>query len=418
MAPRSLPPGQESKPIPPRLRPWPAAGALGLALMAATAAACGGAQAAPGAGAGRQAAPTVEVAPVTQRDVSITGEWIATMDGYINAQVQPHVSGYLIRQDYREGAMVHAGQVLFEIDPRPFQAIVDQDQAQLAEARAQVGQAQAQLGKAAQDVKRDTPLAAARAVAQSQLDDDQQARAGATAAVAAARAAVAAAQAGLEQAQLNLGYTRVTSLVTGIAGAAQGQIGDLVSVSTVLTSVSQLDPIKVYFPLPEQEYLRVRASGGTPLAGVPLTLILADGSVYPHPGKVIWADRQMDPSTGTIRVAAAFPNPGNRLRPGENGQVRAVTEVYRGAVLAPQTAITELQGGFQVAVVGGGGKVKVVPVQLGEAVGNERIVTQGLTPGEAVVVAGLQYARDGATVHSVPAPPATANSPVAATGGQ
>jgi membrane fusion protein (multidrug efflux system) len=328
------------------------------------------------------------------------------MDGYVNAQIQSHVSGYLIRQDYREGSVVRKGELLFEIDPRPFQATLDQSQAQLAQAEAQVNQSQAQLAKATQDVARDTPLAEAKAIAQSQLDDDLQAKAGAAAAVAAAQSAVAAAKAAVEQAKLNLSFTRITSMVDGVAGIAQAQIGDLVATTTVLTSVSQVDPIKVYFPISEQDYLRaqrLRPTGlggqSPPLAGVPLTLVLADGSVYPHPGKVLWTDRQLDPSTGTIRVAAAFPNPGNILRPGEYGRVRAVTETRRHALLVPQAAVTELQGTFQTAVVGSDNKVRIQNLQMASQVGSDWVVTQGISLGDRVVVGGVQYARQGASVN-------------------
>src|SRR5579863_4904364 len=317
------------------------------------------------------APPTVEVAVVEQRDVAVTSEWIGAMDGYVNAQIQPHVSGYLIRQDYREGSAVHKGEVLFEIDPRPFQAVLDQSEGQLAQAEAQVIQAQAQLAKATLDVTRDAPLAEAKAIAQSQFDDEVQAKAGGVAGVTAAQAGVTAAKAAVEQAQLNLSFTKITSLVDGIAGIAKAQIGDLVSTTTVLTSVSQLDPIKVYFPMSEQDYLHAQKIGthaasvqSTPLKGVPLTLVLANGEIYPHTGEVLWTDRQVDASTGTIRVAAAFPNQGNILRPGEYGRVRAVTEERHDALLVPQAAVTELQGVNQVAVVGGDNKVKIQNVQI------------------------------------------------------
>jgi membrane fusion protein (multidrug efflux system) len=331
------------------------------------------------------------------------------MDGYVNAQIQSHVSGYVIRQDYREGSVVRKGQILFEIDPRPFQATLDQSQAQLAQAQAQVTQTQAQLAKAAQDVTRDTPLAEAKAIAQSQMDDDVQAKAGAAAAVMAAQAAVSAAKAAVEQAQLNLSFTKITSLVDGVAGIAQAQIGDLVATTTVLTSVSQVDPIKVYFPISDQDYLRAQKIHTTgarrqapPLEGVPLTLLLADGSVYPHTGKVLWTDRQVDSSTGTIRVAAAFPNSGNVLRPGEYGRVRAVTEVRHNALLVPQSAVTELQGSFNLAVVGRDNKVKIQTVQVGAQVGSDSIITQGIAPDDRVIVGGTQYARPGATVNPKP----------------
>jgi RND family efflux transporter MFP subunit len=353
--------------------------------------------------------PTVQVAIAQQRDVSLTSEWIATMDGFVNSRIQSHVTGYLIRQNYREGSVVHKGELLFEIDPRPFQATLDQSKAQLTQAQAQVIQAQAQLAKAQQDVARDTPLAEAKAIAQSELDDDLQAKAGAAAAVAAAQAAVEAARATVEQAELNLSFTKITSLVDGVAGIAQAQIGDLVSPTTVLTSVSQVDPIKVYFPISEQDYLRAQkthidgnAGQVLPLAGVPLTLLLADGSTYPFSGKVLWTDRQVDTSTGTIRVAAAFPNKSGVLRPGQYGRVRAVTESHKNAVLAPQAAVTELQGTFQAAVVGPDNKVIIQNIQVGSQVGSDWIVTQGIAAGDRVIVGGMQYARPGVTVNPQP----------------
>jgi membrane fusion protein (multidrug efflux system) len=350
------------------------------------------------------------VASVQQRDVPLTSEWIASMDGYVNAQIQPHVSGYLVRQNYREGSFVHKGDVLFEIDPRPFQAALDQSKGQLAQAEAQINQAQAQLAKSTQDVGRDTPLAQAKAIAQSELDDDLQAKAGAAAAVIAAEAATTAAKAAVEQAQLNLSFTKIISLVDGVAGIAQAQIGDLVSTSTVLTSVSQVQPIKVYFSMSEQDYLRSRqAKGGgaaPPLEGVPLTLLLADGSTYPEKGKVLWTDRQVDQSTGTIRVAAAFPNKNNLLRPGEYGRVRAVTTMEHNALLVPQAGVTELQGTYQVALVEPDNKVKIQQVQVGPQVGSEWIITQGVGASDRVVVGGIQYARPGATVKPEAAPAA------------
>jgi membrane fusion protein (multidrug efflux system) len=378
----------------------------------------------PQAAGGAQPA-TVQVATVSAKDVTLSTEWIASMDGYVNAKIQPHVSGYLIHQNYREGSFVHKGEVLFEIDPRPFQAALDQSKAQLAQAKsqqaqakAQVLQAQAQLAKTEQDVTRDTPLAQAKAIAQSQLDNDLQAKAGAAAAVTAVQAtveadqsAVAAAQAALEQADLNLSFTKITSLVDGVAGLAQAQIGDLVQTSTVLTSVSQVDPIKVYFNISEQDYLQAEKPGmtkggkasGTPLSNVPLTLVLSDGTVYPHPGKVLWTDRQIDTSTGTIRVAAAFANPGNILRPGEYGKVRASTESRHNALLVPQAGVTELQGNYQAAVVNHDNKIEIHPIQIGAQVDGDWIVTQGLAAGDRVVVGGLQHAMPGTPVNPVPA---------------
>ncbi len=205
---------------------------------------------------------------------------------------------------------------------------------------------------------------------------------------------------------MNLSFTRIVSLVDGVAGIAKAQIGDLVSTTTVLTSVSQVDPIKVYFPMSEQDYLHAQKIGSaassrqsTPLAGIPLTLVLANGEVYPHSGKVLWTDRQVDPSTGTIRVAVAFPNPGNILRPGGYGRVRAVTEQRPGAVLVPQSAITELQGVSLVGIVGSDNKVTIQNVKLGSRVEGKWVVNEGLSGGEHVIVGGMQYARTGAVVN-------------------
>src|SRR5690242_19889642 len=262
--------------------------------------------------------PVVEVAPVIQKDVPVQGEWVGTLEGYVNAQIQPQVSGYLIRQDYHEGAFVKKGQLLFEIDPRPFQAVLDQAKGQLA-------QAEAQMANAETNVKRDIPEAEAHAIPQSQLDTDTQSLRG-------AKAAVEAAQAAVEQAQLNLGYTRVVSLVDGIAGINTVQVGNLVGPSTVLTAVSQVSPIKVYFPISEQEYLRMADGGGpgsvdftTHASRIPLQLTLADGSAYPHPGKIIFADRQVNEQTGTIQVVDEFPNSKNLLRPGQYARVHTPT---------------------------------------------------------------------------------------------
>jgi RND family efflux transporter MFP subunit len=331
----------------------------------------------------------VEVTPVVQKDVPMISEWTATLDGYVNAQIQPRVSGYLIQQNYKEGSYVHKGQVLFEIDPRPFVAALDQAKGQLA-------QADAQLGKAQQDVKRDTPLAEARAIAQSQLDNDIQAQLG-------ARAAVETAKAALEQAQLNLGFTKVTSLLEGIAGIAQTQIGNLVSPTTVLTSVSQVNPIKAYFSISEQQFMQTQNHGKANAGqdawkGIPLKLVLSDGTTFPHPGSFLLADRQVDVNTGTIRVVGSFPNPGNLLRPGQFGRVSADTGTHRSALLVPQRAVTELQGSYQLAVVGNDNKVNIRPVKVGPSVGKMWIIEDGLKPNERVIVEGLQKVRDGITV--------------------
>jgi len=334
--------------------------------------------------------PEVEVTSVVQKDVPIYGEWVATLDGYVNAQIQPQVTGYIIKQSYKEGSFVRKGQILFQIDPRPFQAVLDQAKAQLA-------QAQAQLGKTQLDVDRDTPLAKERAIAQSQLDNDVQAN-------LAAKAAVKAAEAQVEQAQLNLEFTHVTSLVDGIAGIAQVQIGNLVNPTAILTSVSQVNPIKAYFPISEQEYMhyapRINAHNQqeVPSDAPPFDLILADGSTYPHKGTLLLTDRQVDVTTGSIRVVCAFPNPNNILRPGQFGRVRAAGDVRSGALLVPQRSVSELQGSYQVAVVSNDNKVSMRPVTVGERVGALWVVESGVKPGELVIVEGLQKVRDGSTV--------------------
>jgi membrane fusion protein (multidrug efflux system) len=339
------------------------------------------------------AAPVqVGVATVEQRDVDIFGDWVATLDGYVNAQIQPQVSGYLIKQDYREGSVVQSGQVLFEIDPRPLQATLDQAQAQLA-------QAKAQLGMIDMNVNRDTPLATARAIAQSQLDNDLQQQAG-------QRAAVRSAEASVEQAQLNLGFTKVHSLITGVAGQAQTQVGNLVAQSTTLTSVSQVDPIKVYFSISEQEYLalssRVKAGGKADLLSsgnsVPLQLTLADGTTYPFNGQIVFVDREINAQTGTIRIAGRFPNPQHLLRPGQFGRIKAETDVRHDALVIPQRAVNELQGSYQVAVVTSDSTVHIRNVALGPQLGSGWIITKGVKPHERVVTEGIAKLKDGMRV--------------------
>jgi RND family efflux transporter MFP subunit len=334
--------------------------------------------------------PEVEVASVLQKDVPIFSEWVATLDGYVNAQIQPQVAGYVIRQTYKEGSFVRKGQVLFQIDARPFQALLDQAKAQLA-------QAQAQLGKTEMDVNRDAPLAKERAIAQSQLDNDVQAE-------QAAQAAVKAAAAFVEQARLNVEFTEVKSLVDGIAGIAQVQIGNLVNPTAVLTTVSQVNPIKVFFSISEQEYIhyadRINAQTQKeiPSGGPPFDLILADGSVYPQKGSVLLANRQVDAATGSIQIVCSFPNPKNALRPGQFGRLRAAPEVRKGALLVPEKAVTELQGTYQLAVVGADNKVNIRAVKMGDRVGAQWIVEGGVKPGEMVVVEGLQKVQNGSTV--------------------
>jgi RND family efflux transporter MFP subunit len=339
--------------------------------------------------------PQVQVVRVAKKDVSIYGEWVATLDGYVNAQIQPQVTGYLIKQDYREGSLVHKDDVLFEIDPRPFQASLDQAKAQLA-------QAEAQLGNATLNVKRDIPEAEANAIPRSQLENDTQMQ-------LAAKATVEASHAAVEQAALNLSFTKVRSLISGIAGITQVQVGNLVTPATVLTAVSQVDPIKSYFPISGEDYLRIAdkihpetvnllSSAST----LPLRLILSDGSTYTQSGSILFADRQVDQQTGTIRIAGAFANPGNILRPGQYAKVRAVTQILKGALLVPQRAVSQLQGSDQVAVVGADNKVTICAVQTGERVDAMWVISSGLMAGDQVVAEGTQKVKAGSTVTPIP----------------
>jgi RND family efflux transporter MFP subunit len=336
--------------------------------------------------------PEVSVVTVAPERVGLTSEWIATLDGYVNAQIHPQVNGYLIKRNYREGAAVHQGDVLFEIDPRPLQAV-------LSQAKAQVAQAEAQLAKTARDVERDTPLAAQRAIAQSQLDTEIQA-------YRAAQANVQSLQAAVETAELNVGFTKVTSLIDGIAAIATAQIGDLVGPSTLLTTVSQVSPIKAYFAVSELDYLQMagRINGGdkAPWAGrAALALVLADGSVYPRTGSFLAADREIEATTGTIRISATFPNPERTLRPGQYGRVRAETHVRTDALLVPQRAVTELQGSFQLRVVGPDNKVSTKTVKVGDRIGSRWTIEEGLQPGARVVVEGARTS-DGMVVNPKP----------------
>jgi RND family efflux transporter MFP subunit len=345
--------------------------------------------------AGPPPPPLVEVAPVIQKDVPVQGEWVGTLEGYVNAQIQPQVSGYLIRQDYHEGALVKKGQLLFEIDPRPFQAVLDQAKGQLA-------QAEAQMANAELNVKRDIPEAEAHAIPQSQLETDTQSLRG-------AKAAVEAGQASVEQAELNLGYTRVVSLIDGIAGINTVQVGNLVGPSTVLTAVSQVSPIKVYFPISEQEYLRMADGGGpgsvdflTHASRIPLQLTLADGSTYPHQGRIIFADRQVNTQTGTIQIVGEFPNSRNLLRPGQYARIQTPTGNITGALLVPQAAVNQQQGTYQVTVVAADNRVQLRTVQVGPTVGTLWVITSGLKAGERVIAVGADKAKEGGLVNPTP----------------
>lgn len=342
--------------------------------------------------------PEVLVTPIQQKDVPIYREWVAILDGYINADVRPQVAGYLMKQNYREGMLVHKGDVLFEIDPRPFQAALEQAQGQQA-------QAEAQLSKTVLDVQRDTPLAQQSAIPQAQLDNDVQARASAVAVVNASKAQV-------EQARLNLGFTKVRSLVDGIAGLAKGQIGDLVGPTVVLTTVSQVQPIKAYFSVSEQEYLPFASRisevvSGKRVAGTKknLELILADGSIYPSKGAILTVDRQVDLKTGTVRFAAAFDNPAGVLRPGQFARVQLPVSIAKNALLVPQRAVIETQGSYQVAVVTPDNKASFRPVKVGERVGDSWIIQSGVEPSEQVIVEGFQKVKEGTPVNPKPFEP-------------
>jgi RND family efflux transporter MFP subunit len=360
----------------------------------------------------------VEVAAAEQRDVPIYGEWIGTLTGQVNAAVKAQVTGYLLTRNYKEGSFVHKGQVLFEIDPRPFQAALDQAKGQLAQAQAQLVQDEAQLAtaeanqhKSQLDVEKYEPLAKADAVSKQDFDDTNQTNLAnkaqvqaAAAAIAAAKAQIQASQAAVETASINLGFTRIVSPIDGIAGIAQAQVGDLVSTSSgPLTTVSTLDPIRDYFTVSEQEYLALQKRFSDSNADHwRLQLILADGTTYPHEGEFYFADRQVNQNTGSIQLAALFPNPGNILRPGQYGKVRAVAQMQSNALLIPQAAVTEQQGSYLVAVVGQDGRVAMRPVQVGERTGTMWVIQEGLEPGDRVVVEGQQNLRPGMPVQIKP----------------
>jgi membrane fusion protein (multidrug efflux system) len=332
--------------------------------------------------------PEVEVTRPLQRDEPVYAEWVGSLDGLVDAQVRAQVQGYLIKRPYAEGSEVKAGDVLFEIDPRPFQIALAQ-----SEANAQ---------KAEADFQRQSQLAQQEVAAKQELDN-------ATAARATARAA-------LDQAKLNLEFTKITSPIDGIAGLANAQIGDLVGPNTgVLTTVSTVDPIKAYFAISEQSYLdfeRHESPGHRFPEDMELELILTDGSVYPRKGKFYAIDRQIDPSTGTLKVAGTFPNPDHLLRPGQYARIRAAVAVQTGAIEVPQRAVSELQGGYQLAIVGSDNVVHLRPVKVGERIGSQWIITEGLKPDETVIVEGLQKVREGSKVNPKPYTPAVPSAPV------
>jgi membrane fusion protein (multidrug efflux system) len=361
------------------------------------------------AGAPPGAAPDVEVVQVEQKDVPIFGEWIGTLDGFTNADVRAQVTGYLLRQGYQEGAFVKKGQLLFEIDPRPFQAALDQAQGQLAQAGAQLATAEAVQGRTQLDVERYTPLAKEQAASQQDLDNAVQNNLAAKATVETARALIKTDEAAVETAEINLDFTRLVAPIDGIAGQAQLQVGALVNLSSgPVTSVSTVDPIKVYFTVGEPQYLAWRKRYPTETTRLEadkrlrLELILADGSTYAHEGTFYFADRQVNESTGAIRIAGLFPNPGSILRPGGYGKVRAAIRLQQDALLVPQRAVSELQGSYQVAAIDEKNKVSIRTVKVGDRVGNQWIISEGLKPGERVIAEGVQKVHPGMQVNPKP----------------
>jgi RND family efflux transporter MFP subunit len=353
--------------------------------------------------------PDVEIVQVEKKDVPIYAEWIGTLDGLVNADVRAQVTGYLSKQGYQEGAFVQQGQLLFQIDPRPFQAALDQAQGQLAQAKATLANAQAVQRRTELDVQRYTPLAKEQAASQQDLDNSVQNNLAALATVETAKAQIQTYEAAVETTKINLDFTRLVAPIDGIAGQAQLQVGALVTPSSgVVTSVSTVDPIKVYFTVGEPQYLAWRKRFPTENSRLEadkelrLQLILADGSTYPRDGKFYFADRQVNESTGAIRIAGLFPNPNSVLRPGGYAKVRAVIRTEPGALLVPQRAVSELQGGYQVAVVDADNKVDVRTVTVGDRVDNLWIIASGLNAGDRVVAEGVQRMRTGVHVNPKP----------------
>jgi membrane fusion protein, multidrug efflux system len=362
--------------------------------------------------------PVVEVALVEQRDVPINGEWIGTLTGQVNADVKAQVTGYLLTRNYKEGSFVRKGQILFEIDPRPFQAALDQARGQFAQAQAQLAQDEAQLStseanrlKSQLNVEKYEPLAKVDAVSKQDFDNATQTDLAnkaqvkaAEAAIAAAKAQIKASEATVETASINLSFTRIVAPIDGIAGIAQAQVGDLVSSSSSpLTTVSTLDPIRDYFTVSEQQYLALQKRfSDSEKDHWKLQLILADGTTYPQEGQFYFADRQVNPNTGAIQLAALFPNPGNVLRPGQYGKVRAIVRVQQNALLIPQAAVNEQQGSNLVAVVDKDNRVSMRPVQVGQRTDTMWVIDGGLKPGDRVIVEGQQNVRPGMTVQTKP----------------
>lgn len=340
--------------------------------------------------------PIVQTAQIIRQDVPVYVEWIGTTDGKINAAIRAQVQGYLIRRNYQEGDFVRKGQLLFEIDPRTFQAALDQAKAQLAEQRARWTTAKANLARV-------VPLAEQNALSKKDLDD-------ATGQEQAVRASVISAQAVVEKMTLDLGFTKIISPVDGIAGISKAQIGNLVGPGVIeeLTTVSTVDPLKVYVSVGEREYLDMVGNSGASFKDIPLELVLSSGGVHPYKGHFALADRQVDVKTGTIKLAAFFSNPGNVLRPGQFAKVRAKIRMKKCALLVPQRAVTELQGSHQLAVLVPGNKIDIRSVKVAERIGSFWVIDEGLNAGEQVVVEGLQKVKQGMIVNPQPYQPAGA----------
>jgi len=337
---------------------------------------------------------TVKVTEVQQQDVPVQQEWVGTLDGMVNAKINAQVTGYLIKQNYKEGDLVKKNQQLYQIDQRPFEATLAQAKANLAQQQAVLTTNQLAMNR----VKRLLPEKAV-----SVLDRDN-----AVGAVASSQALVLAAQAAVETAQLNLGFTKITSPITGIAGLSKAQLGDLVgpgSANNELTEVSQVEPIRAYIGLNEKQYLhlahREQSNGGKP-EPVPLQLTLADNSIYPDNGTFYFADRQVDINTGTIKIAVLFSNPNNMLRPGMYARIRATTDVKHDALVVPQQAVIRLQTATQLAVVNADKSINIRQVKLGETSGTQVVIEEGVKSGEQVVVEGQQKIREGMKVNVEP----------------
>jgi membrane fusion protein, multidrug efflux system len=345
--------------------------------------------------------PVVEVADVVQKDVPIFAEWVGTLDGMVNATIRAQVQGYLIKQNYREGDPVKKDQVLFEIDPRTFQAALEQSKGDLTRTEARWNQTKANLAR----IK---PLAAQNAVSQKDLDD-------AIAAEQSAQASVQSAKATFDKAALDLSFTKITSPIDGIAGIAKAQIGNLLGPGQIeeLTTVSTVNPIKAYVAVSEQEYMNAQEARKRQAGRVPLELILADGSIFPQKGEFAFADRQIDVRTGTIRVATTFSNPNNLLRPGQFARIRAQMGLKKNALLVPQRAITEVQGRYLVAVVGADNKIAIKQVKATDRYGQLWVIDEGLQSGDKVVAEGIQKVKDGMAVSPKPFEPEAKSKPEA-----